>query len=52
MVCDYCKQMSIIKVTIHNKFWKLCFDCAMKNRERLDIDYDFLMGLKNDRHTK
>ncbi len=37
MKCDYCDNLAQVKLTVHNKKWELCLDCAKKNKERLLI---------------
>ncbi len=44
-MCDYCNELSVCKITIHNHYWELCLDCAKKNKDRLMIkqkDLDIL----------
>lgn len=58
MFCDYCKQLAVCKVTIHNHYWILCLDCAKKNKdrfmitdkdlERIEKDDDILGGIFTD----
>jgi len=37
-ICDYCTNPEMVKVTIHNHYWKLCYDCAIEHAERLMLD--------------
>lgn len=42
-MCDYCSNLSVCRVTVHNYYRDLCLDCAKKNKERLGIkDKDIL----------
>ena len=38
IACDYCTNPRMVKVTIHNKYWFLCYDCALEHADRFDLN--------------
>lgn len=38
--CDYCTNPRMVKVTVHNKYWFLCYDCALEHADRFNLDVE------------
>ena len=38
IACDYCTNPRMVKVTIHNHYWFLCYDCALEHADRFNLD--------------
>lgn len=38
--CDYCPNIAEFRLIIHNKFWSLCLECVLKNKERFSLSDD------------
>ena len=36
-MCDYCNNITIARVKVHNNKWELCPKCLVKNRVRLRL---------------
>ena len=44
--CDYCSNFHICRITIHNKYWYLCYNCLVKNKERFLVTKKQIEELK------
>ena len=38
VACDYCTNPKMVKVTVHNHYWVLCYDCALEHAKRFELD--------------
>jgi len=40
IACDYCTNPRMVKVTIHNHYWFLCYDCALEHANRFGLNVE------------
>lgn len=50
--CDYCTNLKMVKVTVHNHYWILCYDCALEHAERFKLDVDEIHRIAKDNGIK
>lgn len=47
-MCDYCNNISTMRIRIHNHIWDLCLQCLIKNKDRFDITDKQITKLVNE----